>query len=602
MLGKSMSSNQKKTRSEHVASITLPRGRVAQFFGSLQKRDVLVRIGLCVVAAWLMWLITGAWSPPFPYRAGYRPSRNIDARVDFIVPDAEHTGQSPRGQRRQPGSDASGRSYTRGDTLVEGGTLIDAKRLVVLDAEHTARVGEMSVVEKLGYGLSSWGMYVAFFIFCGAYAFHHRPRIITNLRRLTTLLAVLIATVILTRFCSGELWQAIVVPIVLFGMTVAVAYSRDLALVLSAPVSLLLCIGFGMGLAEFVLMVATSSTAILLLNRIRSRAKLIYVGLAAGGVAILTSLGVGIVIDEPLGTWAGADILSAAMWRTPGGAVLVHQLAGAAWHGFCALLAALVMTGLLPFVERLFDVQTDISLLELGDATHPLLQELARRAPGTYNHSINVASLAEVAAESIGANGLLVRVGAYFHDIGKMFKPSYFVENQGHDASRHDSLVPTMSTLVIIAHVKDGANLARKNRLPHVIVDFIEQHHGTTLVEYFYRRAARQSENAADRERVEEASYRYPGPRPKTREAAILLLADAVEGASRALTDPTPGRVENLVEEIALKKLLDGQFDHCGITLLELDRVRNSLVKSLAAVYHARVPYPEQKIARPRFA
>ena len=159
------------------------------------------------------------------------------------------------------------------------------------------------------------------------------------------------------------------------------------------------------------------------------------------------------------------------------------------------------MLGLLPFIESLFGVQTDISLLELGDVSHPLLQELVRRAPGTYNHSINVASIAEAAAESIGARGLLVRVGAYFHDIGKMLKPGYFVENQGHDANRHDSLVPAMSTLIIIAHVKDGADLARQHHLPEPIIDFIEQHHGTTLVEYFYRRASERSEANPERRR-----------------------------------------------------------------------------------------------------
>ncbi len=255
------------------------------------------------------------------------------------------------------------------------------------------------------------------------------------------------------------------------------------------------------------------------------------------------------------------------------------------------------MTGLLPFIERLFDVQTDISLLELGDAAHPLLQELARRAPGTYNHSINVASLAEAAAESIGANGLLVRVGAYFHDIGKMFKPGYFVENQGRDANRHDSLLPAMSTLVIIAHVKDGADLARQNRLPQPIIDFIEQHHGTTLVEYFYQQAARQSENDPDKEVVEESSYRYPGPKPQTREAGVLMLADAAESASRTLVDPTPARIESVVEGIVMKRLLDGQFDDCGITLQELNRIRESLVKLLTAVYHSRVKYPDQLTA-----
>jgi membrane-associated HD superfamily phosphohydrolase len=178
-----------------------------------------------------------------------------------------------------------------------------------------------------------------------------------------------------------------------------------------------------------------------------------------------------------------------------------------------------------------------------------------------------------------------------------MFKPGYFVENQGGESNRHESLVPAMSTLVIIAHVKDGADLARQNRLPQRIIDFIEQHHGTTLVEYFYRQATKQSESDPDRNAVEESSYRYPGPKPQTREAAVLMLADAVESASRTLVDPAPARIENLVEEITLKKLLDGQFDECGITLLELSCLRDSLVKSLTAVYHARIKYPDQRTA-----
>jgi putative nucleotidyltransferase with HDIG domain len=240
----------------------------------------------------------------------------------------------------------------------------------------------------------------------------------------------------------------------------------------------------------------------------------------------------------------------------------------------------------------LFGVLTDISLLELGDATHPLLQELVRHAPGTYNHSINVASMAEAAAEMIGARGLLVRVGAYFHDIGKMLKPDYFVENQGLQASRHENLLPAMSTLIIIAHVKDGADLARQHRMPQAIIDFIEQHHGTTLVEYFYRRASEQNEAKTDPSgEVQETSYRYPGPKPQTVEAAVLMLADSVEGASRTLVEPTPSRIESLVEQIAMNKLLDGQFDECGLTLRQLRLVEDSLIKSLTAVYHGRVKY-----------
>ena len=255
------------------------------------------------------------------------------------------------------------------------------------------------------------------------------------------------------------------------------------------------------------------------------------------------------------------------------------------------------MTGLLPFTERIFGVQTDLSLLELGDASHPLLRQLAQRAPGTYNHSINVAAIAEAAADSIGAHGLLTRVGAYFHDIGKMFKPNYFVENQGQAGNCHDTLQPAMSTLVIIAHVKDGADLARQHHLPKPIIDFIEQHHGTTLVEHFYREATKRSQTDPNKEEVSETSFRYPGPRPQTLETAVLMLADSVESASRTLVEPTSSRIQNLVEQLAMKKLLDGQFDECGLTLQQLDRLKTSLVKSLTAIYHGRVKYSGQQSA-----
>jgi putative nucleotidyltransferase with HDIG domain len=305
---------------------------------------------------------------------------------------------------------------------------------------------------------------------------------------------------------------------------------------------------------------------------VRSRTKLIYVGAAAGFVASLTTIGVAIVdgqsIDQGL-----------------------LQSAGMAWV-WC-LAAGFVMTGLLPFVEHIFGVLTEISLLELGDVAHPLLQELVRRAPGTYNHSINVASMAEAAAERIGAQGLLVRVGSYFHDIGKVLKPQYFAENQEAGDNRHESLVPAMSTLIIIAHVKDGADLARQHHLPHPIIDFIQQHHGTTLVEYFYRRASEQNSDDPDAAEIDENAFRYPGPKPQSKEAGILMLADAVESASRVLVEPTPARIVNLVEQLTMNRLLDGQFDECGLTLQEVHLIQESLVKSLTAVYHGRVKYPE---------
>ena len=262
-------------------------------------------------------------------------------------------------------------------------------------------------------------------------------------------------------------------------------------------------------------------------------------------------------------------------------------------------LAGFIVSGLLPLVERCFSVVTDVSLLELGDGSHPLLQELVRRAPGTYTHSMTVATLAEPAAEAIGANPLLARVGSYFHDIGKMLKPHYFIENQTGE-NRHDTLEPALSTLIIIGHVKDGVALAEQYKLPRPIIEFIQQHHGTTLVEYFYREALKQQESAGNLSaRCDgtphplEPSFRYPGPKPRTRENGIVMLADAVESSSRALAQPTPGSLRKLVHDMLMKRLLDGQFEESGLTLTELHIIEESLCKGLIALYHSRIKYPE---------
>jgi putative nucleotidyltransferase with HDIG domain len=243
-------------------------------------------------------------------------------------------------------------------------------------------------------------------------------------------------------------------------------------------------------------------------------------------------------------------------------------------------MSGFVLGGILPFIENAFGIVTGISLLELGDINHPLLQELVRRAPGTHNHSITVGTLAEAAAKRIGANGLLVRIGAYFHDIGKMLKPHYFVENQNGAVSRHANLAPAMSTLIIIGHVKDGVDLGRNHHLPQPILDLIAQHHGTTLVEYFYHEATRRSDGDPDQPAVLESAFR-----------------DAVESASRTLSEPTPARIDSLVGELIQKRLDDGQFDECALTLGELAEIRDSLTKSLIGIYHGRVKYPEQRTA-----
>jgi putative nucleotidyltransferase with HDIG domain len=477
--------------------------------------------------------------------------------------------------------------------LAPGGKPLGDNEIQLLQMEYDAWITHLGAREILSRSFATLGMYLALAILCGFYIYHRRPELLTDFREYATLLSAIVAAVSLGWLFSEDNFRAEIIPLLIFGMTAAIAYEKELALLLSAAIALVLSFALDQGLAQFVILVSSVAAAILLLRRIRSRTKLIYVGAFTGIVVMLTTIGVGTLVGQAFGpttrfiSWTRQHL---APWHDTFFATL---LLGAGWSGFCSLLAGILMTGLLPFVERVFDVQTDISLLELGDVQHPLLQELVRRAPGTYNHSINVASIAETAADAIGANGLLVRVGAYFHDIGKMLKPSYFVENQGPEGNRHESLQPAMSTLVIIAHVKDGADLARQHHLPQSIIDFIEQHHGTTLVEYFYRREAERLKHDPDAGDLDETTFRYPGPKPQTKEAGVLMLADVVESASRALIDPTPARIESLVHDLAMKRLLDGQYDECGLTLSELHTIEDSLVKSLTAVYHGRVKYPE---------
>ncbi len=447
------------------------------------------------------------------------------------------------------------------------------REVELINLEYKAELAQQSYSSKLARSLATFGMYVALYVLCGFYIYHREPRITSELSRLATLLSLVVVTV--TLMVIGSEWRAELIPLMLFGMTMAIAYQQEVALLLTAAVTLISAKALGHELPDAIVLLATTAGAILLLGRVRTRSKLLTVGFAAACVAALTTLGVGSLEGDPI-------------WLSTKTALLL---------GFWAIIAGSLMTCLLPSVEKLFGVQTDLSLIELGDPAHPLLQELIRRAPGTYNHSITVASLAEAAAEAIGARGLLVRVGAYFHDIGKMLKPGYFIENQGQGDNRHRSLVPAMSTLVIIAHVKDGADLARQNKIPEPIIDFIQQHHGTTLVEYFYRQASESKKANPDGSEVDESSFRYPGPKPQTKEAGILMMADAVESASRVLVEPTPARIENLVEDISRKRLLDGQFDECGLTLEEVRKIGDSLVKSLTAVYHGRVKYPDQESA-----
>ena len=253
------------------------------------------------------------------------------------------------------------------------------------------------------------------------------------------------------------------------------------------------------------------------------------------------------------------------------------------------LFSGVVTLGVLPLFEYILQRVTNISLLELADSNHPVLQRMVLEAPGTYHHSLIVGNLSDAACSAVGANGLLARIGSYYHDIGKLQKPEYFIENQDIKKNAHDELAPTMSKLIIMHHVKEGLELAKKYSLSPVLWDFIQQHHGNSLVYYFYRRAL--LEGKEENQEVSEEGFRYPGPKPNTKETAIVLLADSVEAATRSLKDPAPDKIDETVRKVINNKFIDGQLDECELTLKDIEKISSVFSKILSGIYHSRVNY-----------
>ena len=473
--------------------------------------------------------------------------------------------------------------YAAGDVLVEPGQVIDEPTLAVLQAEYAEVQRAVSLQQRLLRLLTVTVMFIVLVVLCAHYVYKNEPVLAGSVWRQGILLTAFVVTIALARWLSFDPWRAEIVPLLATVMVLAIAYKQVLATIAAFALTLIISLSTVNNLEQFVVLMSVSTSCMIPLARVPSRSTVIKVGFLGAAVYFIASWGTGIIhSSSPSLAWTDSGLM-------------LNSLKGAGW----CLVAGYLVAGSLPFVEAVFGMVTDISLLEMSDISHPLLQELVRSAPGTYNHSIAVATIGEAAADCIGANGLLVRVAAYFHDIGKMLKPDYFIENvaEGMD-SRHEHLAPAMSTLIIIGHVKDGVDLARQHNLPPLMIDFIEQHHGTTLVEYFYHEATRQADQQPDHKTdAEESLFRYPGPKPQSREAGVMMLADAVESASRTLSEPTPKRIETLVHNVTLKRLLDGQFDESSLTLNEIRLIEGSLIKSLMGIYHGRVKYPEQRSA-----
>ncbi len=329
--------------------------------------------------------------------------------------------------------------------------------------------------------------------------------------------------------------------------------------------------------------------AIYLTNNVRRRSRLVMAGAYSGVACVLLASTLGLI------QWPGFTA-ELSQWEMVGKQVLSAILVSS--------LTAVLVSGLLPLIEATFRITTDVSWIELADLNHPLLKQMTIEAPGTYHHSLVVATLAETAAEAIGASAIMCRVCSYFHDIGKMKKPAYFIENIGDGHNPHDDLTPNMSALVIMAHVKDGIDMAIKHKMNAEIVNVISEHHGNSLIRFFYHRALKQRDDIRiqfeegkaheeDIPEVKKESFRYSGPRPRTRESAIISLADAVESASRSLQKPTPKKIDELIDELFKERLNDGQLDDAALTLADLATIKNSFSATLRSMMHSRIEYPK---------
>ncbi len=403
-------------------------------------------------------------------------------------------------------------------------------------------------------------------------------------------------------FLIGSWWlfrndvPPLLIPLPVLAMPLALIYSSMLAVHVSFGVALFIGLIYyptvshpdylGTQVTVVVSLFLGSLVAIVGMNRIRTRTRVAMVGLASGAVQCV-AIAIMQLWEKPF-----PPLVTSLMELRQLADYLREPAFGLLNGVFCGIL----ITSALPFLEKFFEVITDQRLIELSDQNNPLLHQFALLAPGSWQHSLMVAQLSEEAALSIGANELLARVGALYHDIGKMQKPGYFAENIRGDDNPHDRLSPEMSRLIIISHVKDGIAILEEEGLPKPVVDMVPMHHGKTIVEFFYNK--KRMQDLERNERTERQAFSYPGPRPTFAEAGILMLADSTEAISRTLKEPTPARLRALVRSIIRKRMMEGELNECELTLSDLSRIEDAFVRVLSGIYHQRISYRQEAEAR----
>ncbi|MBZ5495391.1 MAG: HDIG domain-containing protein [Acidobacteriia bacterium] len=501
----------------------------------------------------------------------------------LLVPNLLYNQTETEVRREAAGSRVAPVEITikQGKPIVRKGEIVTPAMVVQLEALRREQRPHSFLAQFVGFfffiAAFLYGLWRSFILY------QHRHR---KIRHQTLLiLLVLVAVFVVIRLLTGlsdilserlpaeafpGLFQLYyMIPFAFGAILVALLVDVNLGIMTSLLVATLTGLFYGDSyIAAYA--VLGSLAGVYSVRHYKDRAAILKAGLTIGVVNMTCILGIDCLRQAPMTFWGTTLQLSSGF------------ISGA--------LASALASTLLPTLESLFKITTDIRLLELSNLNAPMLRRLSVEAPGTYHHSLMLATLAETAAEAIEANSLLVRVGAYYHDLGKMLKPEYYVENQSFGINKHEALSPNMSCLIIASHVKDGLELAKEMGLTQDICDLIPQHHGTRIMSYFYRKAL-DAINGKEQE-IDEVDFRYPGPKPQTKEAAILMMADCIEAASRTLTDPSPAQLQGMIDRLVDSVLADNQLDECDITLREIGLAKESFFKILTGFYHHRLDYP----------
>jgi len=462
---------------------------------------------------------------------------------------------------------------SKGEKIVGEGEIVDRDAAMKL-AELSRHRSTAVTTRTFGFILLVYTLMILIFIYLYKY---HSALLISN-KNLSLIGVLIIGIIALAKIISITNLPLYAMPMGAFAILLAVLLSEQIAILVTIILSILIGILIGERIEFILLFTAGGLAAIYTISQARVRGDLIRAGVAV-------SVAQGIII------------IGYSLFRQDSFLQLQRNLFwGSVANG---IMSTIIAMGGLPYLERLFNITTNFTLFELSDLNAPLLKNLLLKAPGTYHHSLLVGNIGESAANDVGANSLLIRVGAYYHDIGKMIRPEYFIENQTEfERNHHESLHSTLSVSILRSHIKDGVEIAKRNRLPQTVIDIIQQHHGSSLMAYFYHQAKEKEANDEKGIDFEKSEFSYPGPKPQSKEAAIVMLADSAEAASRTLIKPTPTRIERLVKKIIDDKFINGELDECNLTLKDLTKIAQSFTRILTTLFHARVEYPQKEQGR----